>query len=325
MANASWERQRKELRAYNTFYSAFTGRASDISFSDKGFYIRGLFVTIPSIEGEDVDADFVLYDGDTVLIAEIKSGNNFNEGDIDQMRRASNLSIEAAEKFLDNNATSQETPYEGLVERVEPCIVYSGIHEAYVANCRENWPDCRSNLEQLEALSPVLAQGRGGTLRVVAGEFENRALDRWLNNGIDLPKNPKTEFFLTDGMERESIGAAICGVWGQRAVKGSEEVTVTLSDVRSHFDYRPLPIERVAETLRILDHIGACERNDEKRSDRCYVFKPNYMETVLNIGSIFDKKSAEQYLDEVGGRHVSDEQSGLGEFSEEDEEDPDDD
>jgi len=81
-----WERQKKEIEAYNLFLSAFKGVTDENGFLQNGFELPGLF---PTIEGRDVEAqpDFVLYDGEILLLVEVKQGDNFEERHISQIEK----------------------------------------------------------------------------------------------------------------------------------------------------------------------------------------------------------------------------------------------
>ena len=311
-----WDRQRGELEAYNTFYSAFTGRASDESFSDHGYFIRGLFATITRTGGTDAEPDFILYDGETLLLVEVKQGNNIEPRHVDQLEACADVTITEAEDYLRANQAAEETPYDGSVDSVEAGIVYSELDQEYIEDLRGESESFTEQLEDLKSVGPVLGQQPGNRLRVLTGSFDSTSLQAWLSEGIDLPPNPKKEFFLTDGLEMESIAVAICQLWGQRAVKGSDGVVVSVSDVRERFDYRPPSIPDVADVFQMLEYIGACDRTD---TDREYVFEPKHMSKVLDIERTVDEKSVKGYLREARAGGSSEDQSGLSEFGGEDE------
>lgn len=312
----SWERQRGELEAYNTFYSAFTGRASDESFSEHGYYIRGLFATVRRSSSTNADPDFVLYDGETLLLVEVKQGGNIESRHVDQLEASAGVSITHAEDYLRANHAAEETPYDGSVNSVEACIVYSGLDEEYINKWRGESEGFTEQLEELESVVPVLGQQPGDRLRVLTGIFHSASLQAWLSDGIELPRNPKKQFFLTDGLEMESLAVAICQLWGERAVKGSDGVVVSVSDVREQFDYRPPSIPDVADVFQVLEYVGACDNSDV---DREYVFRPKHMSEILDIERTVDEKSVNEYLQEVRGGSSSENQSGISEFGEKDE------
>ena len=307
----SWERQRGELEAYNTFYSSFTGRASDESFSDHGYFIRGLFATVRRAGGTDADPDFVLYDGETLILVEVKQGNNIEPRHVDQLKACTGVSITEAEDYLRANQAAEETPYDGRVSSVEACIVYSGLDEEYIEEWRGESDAFTEQLEDLESVAPVLGQQPGDKLRVLTGGFDSSALQAWLSEGIEVPQNPKKQFFLTDGLEMESLAVSICQLWGERAVKGSDGVVVGVSDVRERFDYRPPSIPDIADVFQMLEHIGACDQAD---TDREYIFEPKHMSEILNIERTVDEKPANQYLQEARAGSSSEDQSGLSDF-----------
>jgi len=310
-SGTSWERQREELEAYNTFYSAFTGRASDESFSDHGYFIRGLFATIQRSDGTDADPDFVLYNGETLLLVEVKQGDNIEPRHADQLRACANVTITEAEDYLSANQAAEETPYAGSVGSIEACIVYSGLDEDYIKEWRGESDGFTEQLEELESVGPVLGQQPGSRLRVLTGSFDSTSIQSWLSEGIELPRNPKKQFFLTDGLEMESLAVAICQLWGERAVKGSDGVVVGVSEVRERFDYRPPSIPDVADVFQMLECIGACNEAD---ADREYVFEPKHMSEVLDIERTVDEKSVNEYLQEAGAGSSNEDQSGLSDF-----------
>jgi hypothetical protein len=307
----SWDRQRGELEAYNTFYSAFTGRASDESFSDYGYFIRGLFATIQRSGGPDADPDFILYNDETFLLVEVKQGDNIEPRHADQLRACADVTITEAEDYLRANQAAEETPYDGSVDSVEACIVYSELDEGYIEEWRGESDAFTERLEELESVGAVLGQQPGSQLRVLAGSFDSTSLQTWLSEGIELPRNPKKQFFLTDGLEMESLAVAICQLWGERAVKGSNGVVVGVSEVRERFDYRPPSIPDVADVFQMLEYIGACDQAD---ADREYVFEPSHMSEILDIEHTVDEKSVNEYLQEAGVGSSNEDQSGLTDF-----------
>lgn len=136
---------------------------------------------------EDVVArpDFVLYDGDTCLMVEVKSGDNIDDRDITQMERCNRLSIDGVEEELHDADVQTKTPYVGDVQTIDRCIVYHDIDEEWIEDCRNGWENCQQQLEALEEQAAVLAQDYGGRLRRVAGEFNSGRLQRRFDQGID--------------------------------------------------------------------------------------------------------------------------------------------
>lgn len=315
MPNPAWDRQKKEIEAYNTFYSAYTGRASDDSFHDRGFYIRGLFAKISASSGDNPEPDFILYDGSTFLMAEVKAGDNIETRHIEQMEKCTELTIIDAQDYLSANQVAEETPYDGNVDEIESFIVFCGLDEDYIDEWRGESEDFTNNIEQLESLVPILGAEPGERLRILSGSFSNTTLNEWLGAGIELPENPKKEFYLTDGLEYESIAVAICQNWGEIAVKGADGVSVTVSDVRERFEYRPPPISKILDVFKVLVHLGACDQGD---NDREFVFNITHMRRVLGIEELMREKPFSEYLQEVASGGSSEDQRDMDDFSEDD-------
>ena len=278
---SSWERQKGEIESYNTFYAAFTGRVSSNSFSDKGYFIPAIFPTIKDRrEGIEAKPDFTLYNGRILLLVEVKQGRHFDPPHMEQMESLNGVTIERAEEFVKGTTIPESTPHTGDVETVEACIAYQGIDEEYIEKCRNQWENCSSALQELEELAPVLAQGVGSTLRLVAGEFDSSELQSWLKSGIELPKHQRTQLFLTDGMEIESLIVAIAQIWGEEAAV--KEVTLTPSDVSIYFNHRELPLDRVIAALRFLSETNVCEQISERE----YEFRREHVDRAMGIADI---------------------------------------
>lgn len=291
--NSPWERQKQEINSYNTFYSAITGRASEDSFHDRGYILVNFFPTIQDpYQNTTAQPDFLLYNGESLLLAEIKSGSNIEERHVNQVERFSQLSIESVEEYLKQTGPISESPFRGDVNTIEPFISYQGIDREYIDKCRNQWPDCGEKLSQLEAQAPILIQSQGDRLEIVAGSFQSDAIQDWLNRGIELPDNPKKELLLTEGMEPECLSVAICGIWGQRAAK--EDVEISITEVRSRFDQRAIEPGRVRKVFHFLDEIGACDmvQNGTVRAR----FTQDHLEEILNIEQRVSKQGVDEWL-----------------------------
>lgn len=288
-----WERQKQEINSYNTFYSTITGRAADNSFTDKDYILVNVFPTIPDErQGLEVQPDFLLYDGNRLIMVEIKSGSNIEPRHVEQMRDFSNLTIEAAESYIKETETVRESPFEGTVNEIIPLISYEGIDEEFIEKCRHKWPDCKERLESLESEAPILTQTRNEELKVAAGSFESDDIQRWFEQGIKIPQNPKKELFLTEGMELESLAIAVCSIWGQRSA--NEKIEISITDVRSYFDQRTIKPGRVRKVFHFLDTIGACELQEQ--SVPIAEFSEENMSVILNIEQKVSEKSVDEWL-----------------------------
>jgi hypothetical protein len=311
--SSGWHRQNQEVMSYNVFFSALTPRATPC-LSELGFELPVMFPTITDDrQGVKTEPDFLLYDGDICLLVEVKSGDNINRQHIEQMRACDQVTIETLQEYLKDTEVYEKTSYTGNVDTIETAVVYGDLDEEYIRKCREEWPDCRERLETVEEYAAVLGQERGGSLRLLAGEFETETLGSVFSNGVNLPQNPPREFALTENCEPESLAVAICNIWGQRAVKGPVEVTV--SDIRDHFAPRHAVRFGQAEyALTFLEDIGACDVEDDDREidegeyeQATYVFTVDHVDEILNIEQTVRETTISDYFRE-------DEQSGLDDF-----------
>ena len=302
------DRQLREKQTYNLFYSALTARASPC-LADHGWRVPIKFGEINDpYSGVVARPDFVLYDGDTCLLVEVKSGNNIRDRDIAQMERCNQLTIDGVEEELEAADVQDKTPYDGEVRTIDRCIVYHDIDEAWVEQCREEWDNCRDQLEQLEQEAAVLTQDFGGTLRLVAGQFESGRLQHRFDEGVELPENPKEEFVLTEQMEKEILAIAICGIWGEQAVGYGDPVEVNVNQIRDHFAPTfNVPPKRVNRVLYYLTKIGACDHVE----DLTYEFSRGYISEVLSIVQTVRGERVEEVLNDIDEAHIPDEQQAT--------------
>lgn len=288
------ERQRREVNSYNLFYSATTARANP-SLVAEGVRIPVMFPVIED-RPDDVRAepDFVLYDGSTCVLAEIKSGNNVSSRDIEQMRECARVDIEAAEDALEDAQVREIPGYDGTVAAVEPVIVYQDIDEEYVDETRATSKSFREAMDELVEHAVVMTQDYGGELRVLAGEFnEGGNLQSCLAEGVTLPENPPDEVMLTEGMEHEVLAMAICDIWGEQAVDHEDGVQVSRTEVRDWFAPRHnVGLGDLDLVFEFLDEFGACDRLENHR----YEFTRDHLDAVLDVESQVMNESVEDYL-----------------------------
>lgn len=302
------DRQLREKQTYNLFYSALTARASPC-LTDHGWRVPIKFGEIDDpYTGVVARPDFVLYDGDTCLLVEVKSGDNIRDRDIGQMERCNQLSIDGVEEELEAAEVQDKTPYDGEVQTIDRCIVYHDIDEEWVEQCRDEWENCQEQLERLEQEAAVLTQDFGGTLRCVAGEFESGRLQHRFEDGVGLPENPKEEFVLTEQMEKEILAVAICGIWGEQAVGYDDAVKVNVNQIRDYFAPTfNVPPQRVNRVLYYLTEIDACNHVE----DLTYEFSRDHISEVLSIIGIVRDQRVEEVLDDVDEDHIPDEQQAT--------------
>lgn len=302
------DRQLREKQTYNLFYSALTGRAFPC-LADHGWRVPIKFGEIDDpYAGVVARPDFVLYDGDTCLLVEVKSGDNIRDRDIAQMERCNQLTIDGVEEELEAAEVQDKTPYNGEVQTIDRCIVYHDIDEAWVEQCRDEWDNCQEQLEHLEQQAAVLTQDFGGTLRCVAGEFESGRLQHRFDDGVELPENPKEEFVLTEQMEKEILAVAICGIWGEQAVGYDDAVEVNVNQIRDHFAPTfNVPPQRVNRVLYYLTEVGACNHVE----DLTYEFSRDHISEVLSIIQTVRDQRVEEVLDDIDEDHIPDERQAT--------------
>lgn len=293
VGSSAWERQRKEVNAYNLFFSAMTARAEP-SLIDHGFRLVGSFARVG--RKHPANPDFVIYDGNTLLLAEVKSGNNINDRHIQQMQACDHIDIETAEDYLSDAQVSERMGLSGGVSAVESCIVYQDIDEAYVQTWSEESDDFKDNLMELLEHTTLLTQDYGGELRIIEGEFtESRTLQSILESGIRLPLNPPDEFMLTESMEKEILAVAITDVWGGRVVDQEDPIVVSREEVRSFFAPRyNVPPGNVGRVFEFLDEFGACSREDPNVIE----FTDDNIQALLQIEEAVSRQRVEDYLQE---------------------------
>lgn len=290
------ERQRREVNSYNVFYSSVTDRA-DPPLSEHGVRVPIFF---PRIEDHrnDVTAepDFVLYDGETVLLVEVKSGNNVDQRHVDQVRRNDAIDIQTAEETLHSAQVRERTEHNGEVFAVETAIVYQDLDEAYVETAREASEQFRSVLRKLTEYGIVMTQGRGERLRPVAGAFESDGtVQRLLSDGVTLPTNPPDQILLTENMECEILAIAIADIWGEAALDSDNGETVSRNEVRDYFAPRHnVRLDDLTLAFDFLTKYGACECVDP--DEHRYEFRREHVQRVLSVESVLMEQTVEEYL-----------------------------
>lgn len=293
----SWSRQKGEIDAYNAFLSAYQSRRSYHGFSERGYRLTNFFPTLDNRHtGGAIEPDFSLYDGETLILAEIKQGNNIEPRDIEQAEKLNNVTIDAAEEYMDEVDIAR-FGLSGDVYSVEPLIYYDAVDSKYIKRCRNQWSNCRERLVELENHCPILGREGDRRLQLMAGSFGSEDLTEWLDYGIKMSETPRVTVSMTDGLEIESIAVTICNIWGQRAV--AEPIQVNVSQLRTHFNYRSLEPGRVENAFKLIDELGAGDHIEKRELE----FKPEHMPDILNIETLVSQQSGD------GSR-----EGGLGEF-----------
>lgn len=272
--SVQWEKQKREVDSYNVFFSAFQGRNGARSLFDLGYRLVGVFMRISdSREGVESDPDFVLYNGGTLLLVEVKSGQNINDRAIEQMEDAKQISIEAGREFL-RDAEMEQYDHTDL-DHIEPLIVYYGD---FLEEC-QNSEGCLTALNELATHAPVLSQTKGEQIELAKGEIEDASLRNFLTDGIPLPKFSSTQIYLTDNINREILAYSISHDCVRTALSKDSEITIKPEDVIERYRNREVPITKVNDSLRFLNGVGACTnpRGDE------YTFRRSNMSNILGV------------------------------------------
>lgn len=139
------DRQLREKQTYNLFYSALTARASPC-LADHGWRVPVTFGEIDDPYASVVARpDFVLYDGDTCLLVEVKSGNNIRDRDIAQMERCNQLTIDGVEEELEAADIRDKTPYDGEVRTIDPVSYITTLMKRGLSNVERSGTTAVSN------------------------------------------------------------------------------------------------------------------------------------------------------------------------------------
>lgn len=291
---SEWVRQKKEINAYNVFLSSITSKYNSPGFASHEYRLVDPFVEVDDpYNNVSVEPDFALCSPDTLLLVEVKSGENVEEDHADQMKRYNQVGLEAAEAFLSN----ADVDYS--VSRVESCIVYD---EEFLYKCREEWENCAKTLEPVESKVPVLSQKKGSTLQISGPEvFEDDQLTEILSNGIPLPKAPQRNIFLSENAEKESLAVSICHDIVLNNLVG--RFSVSPVEVRNFYGKRPnLTVDRVERTLIYLNHIGACDLDEETG---LFMFTEHHEDEIIGVETRVRNERVEESLSEIDEDQVS--------------------
>lgn len=296
----TWERQRQEIDSYNLFYSAIEHKHKKEGLINHGFRLIGPFVEIPDPwNNVNVEPDFVLFDGASLLLSEIKSGENINEPDIEQMKRYTELGREAVEDFLKDTPVAENNLDVTNVETIDYVIVY---YADFIQKCRDEWPNCADALAKMETVTPVLTQIPGGKLKLESGSLSSDKLHNLLSDGIPLPTRTQKRVYLTENIEPECLAFSICYDIVLNNI-GADRCELTVSEIRDYYGRR-IPIADIEEVFEFLKAVNACR----EESNGTYVFTRNNISRIMRIESMISERPVAEYLDD------DDEQSGLEDF-----------
>lgn len=297
-----WDRQKREIDSYNTFFAAIKGDVADEGLHDLGFRIVGRFLRIPGSHGAvTAEPDFALFDGETLLLVEVKSGENIGERHIEQMKDAAAIGIEPAQEYLRETSIRSEGYDPAGLQNVQPCIVY---YEDFIEDCLTS-TGCSDALAEVADYAAVLSQDKGSALQHVEGEIESGTLSSRLEAGIELPQFPDKNVYLTEGVEKECLAVSICLDLVQNSV-GKGRITITATDVTERYRNRDIPLQRVTDVLEFLDEFGACRKTEDDE----YQFTTGHMRNITSVEPELRNQRVNDLLDDGAG----DEQYRLSDF-----------
>jgi hypothetical protein len=300
--NEQWARQKREIDSYNLFFAAIKGEITGEGLSEAGYRLVGTFLRISDNRRDiEVEPDFVLFDGTTLLLVEAKAGSNINDGDIEQMERCADLSIEAAQEFLKDTSFDHSGYDPNELRTVQPCIVYP---KETIEECKKH-AACVDSLEELKSYSAVLTQEKGGQLELDGGDERDDEFASTLSNGIALPEAPAKNIYLNEQVEAECLAFSIChDCVVNNMVRG--RMTLTPSGIRDRYQNRELPMRRVERVLKFLAEIGACRKTEDGE----YEFTQAHMTAVLSVEEKLTEKPVSEWIDKEDAP-----QAGLDDFA----------
>jgi hypothetical protein len=300
--NEDWYRQKRELDSYNTFFSAIKGEVTGQGLHDLGYRLVGRFLHIPDPRtGVEPSPDFLLYNGETLLLVEVKSGKNISNRDIQQIEDSNALSIEAAQDYLNDTEIQSSGLNPDELRHVQPCIIY---YEDFIEDECKPYDGCLESLNELAKEAAVLTQDKGSELRLERGEVADASLEAALKEGISLPQIPDKNVYLTEGVEKECLAFSICHDCVQNNM-GKGRIMITATDVTEFYAKREIPLQRVSSVLSFLDEAGACRKRDEGE----YEFTTAHMSNIMGV----EEKLRDQNIDKWLGEEVTG-QSSLRDF-----------
>lgn len=284
-----WERQKREIDSYNIFFSAIKGEVTGQGLLKHGYRIVGRFLDIPDPYNEvEASPDFVLFDGETLLLVEVKSGENISERDREQMKECDQLGIEAAQNYLsDTDIQSKGYDPNGL-RYIQPCIIY---YEDFIEECK-TFDGCEDALVELKEYAAVLTQDKGSVLQLEGGNVVSEDIDDVLSDGIPLPQLPDKNVYLTEGIEKESLAVSICYDCVQNNM-GKGRLTISETDIMEYYSNREIPMDRISDVLKFLDDVGACRETDDGQ----YEFTTGHMRNIVGIEQNFEDNLVDEWLE----------------------------
>jgi len=282
-----WERQQREIESYNIFYSAFHGIDGGPTLKTLGFRNPYRFPQIPiRNRNKPAEPDVAIFNGEVLLLVEIKSGKNCNKSHLEQMEHCDSVTIEDGINWLKNAQVTRYGMDHNDLENIEPAIVYDKSRYE-----EEIEPYADDRLDDIASYSPILSQSKGGKLSIERGSFGENALDSFFADGVPLPEVPPPTIYLTEGLERESLAVSICLDHVIRELKHGR-VELSPTDVEDIYPRRAVELDDIVHVLDFLDEVGACRFDNEK-----YVFEQGHQRNFLDVKRIVSEERVDDYMD----------------------------
>lgn len=301
-----WDKQKREIDSYNVFFSAFKGRTEGESLYDLNYRLAGMFVEIRDPRNDvEVEPDFVLFNGSTLLLVEIKSGENINPRDIEQVEATKDLSIEAAIEWL-RDADIQQAGYNpnGL-NNIESTIVY---YSEFLEECRE-YSNCSDALAELSEHCTVLSQEKGGVLQTEEERLDDPELHDLLSGGISIPTLVDKHIYLTENVNRETLAYSIVHDAILNSIGKDKEIAIEPDDIIDRYRHRQISRGKLNDALAFLRQIDACVKVSGE-----YVFRTGNMANIMSVGDRLEETTVQEFLSE---EEAEEGQRTLSGFSEE--------
>ncbi len=255
----------KELKSLNLFFHAITGLPdieiypcfNSINYQSSLFPSFKITVSEDGTEKDkEITPDFLLWNirKKTALILEIKGGNSIEEGDIEQIRKYLMIPIDQVEErvrnILEDPSIELESFYVGIV-----------YYEKTIRNCLRS-PNCINRLDSIKDDLLILKQSPGNVLNIRNPEFItfDDDLSSLLNNGIQIPKNPRRNIYITETPSIEGTMWAIINYVDDKFYEGDEinEIKIDPFQLRDIFIYSSVKLNRLSKALNYLSEIGCC-------------------------------------------------------------------
>lgn len=287
-----FEHEETELEWINLFYSSITGYPTfkhiNTCFGGLGYraFIFPKFkihylVNNNNQKKFEITPDFLLWNEkkECVLIVEIKGGNSIDEKDVKQINNYKQISNEQIEIYINNVMDIKNVK----VRFTSTCIVYK---KKTIEKCL-NSTSCNERLDILSKNNVVLMQNHNDWLKlfIPSGLDFDKNLKDALIDGIKLPLNPKTEFYMTDNPCIKGIIWGISNYIFDNFFEGEQidEISVSPRIFRDKiFNYSMAKLHDFKIALEFLAKYFFCQRG----SNYQFIFNKTYLKKYKQLKEI---------------------------------------